>query len=115
MRDIELVEEFLATEEGSKLAQFFEWLNKEAKSQCWEVIIFMARRGYWLFLIVSSYYNLDWSGVKCYSDRYARKEYDKTLQGKRIVLVDDAIATGNTLFRMYFQLCTTKFCYNKTI
>ena len=101
------VERFFSNEEGKRIRLFFQVLVNSWNR--WDYVVFLCRRGYWLFLIACAYYNWDIDKKKILSDRYVMKDYnpDFAKEGVKFALVDDSMNTGYALFRVYKKIRKT--------
>lgn len=88
------------------LCEFFNSLLKLWEEENRTVIVFISRRAFCLFLLMSQKgYLAKWENVKVYSDRYVKKKLQFDFwENQRIILVDDSLITGRHMKKAYRML-----------
>lgn len=98
---------FANTRIGYGMQQALEGVLEKAQGH---ILIFMSRKGYWLYRMYKESLTLDvglCNNVTIYSDRYIYKEDipPEVLSDKEIYIFDDTVTTGVSLFKVYSILC----------
>lgn len=97
--------QFIESENGSKVRSFFEYIMNE-DTPC-DVIVFLTRKGYWLYRIYCWYYGIKIDHKIICSDRKIDKgdiQEIKKLSGKdnaTVYIVDDTLSSGVTANKIY--------------
>lgn len=97
-------EEFQNTELGKRIGQIFNQLLS-ASTDC--VIVFLSRKGYWLYRVFREFAGWNpeiFENVIIVSDRYIAKWKNEEWNHKKILIVDDTVTSGMTIFHVYAQL-----------
>lgn len=101
MVDYSIIETFFSSKEGKRYESYFNEIINGTN----DIVIFIARKGYWLYKLYSWYYNNDPNNKHIYSDRFVYKEDIRDLfLGQKIAIVDDTTSSGFTLYRVYREL-----------
>lgn len=105
MKNIDFME-FIRSERGMQVWNFFEYLINNQKE--WDVIIFLTRKGYWLYRMACWYLGIKFpEGKVVVSDRKIDKgdiQEIRNQAGKEdavVYIVDDTLSTGVTAYRIY--------------
>ena len=95
--------EFFKTRIGQAINETLKNILKSAKN-AGGVVIFLSRKGYWLYRIYRLY--AEWDDELCrdviiVSDRYIVKWYESDWNGRRIYIIDDSITTGFSMLNAF--------------
>lgn len=91
---------------GQKICELLKYILLEAKAKG-GVVIFLSRKGYWLYQVCRRYGNWDKElvdGVTVVSDRYVSKWFNPEWVGKPFYIVDDTVTTGLTMYQIFGQV-----------
>lgn len=105
-RDIFL--KFYHTPYGKRMDLILQDILKKAKGG---IVIFLSRKGYWLYRTFRKYAGWDasvWENVTVISDRYTAKWKNMEWDGKNFYVVDDTVTSGNSMYGVYRHIC---ICY----
>lgn len=97
----QVFDKFFQTPIGQQINDNLQQILRRAKGG---VVIFLSRKGYWLYQIYRRYAMWEQeicSNVTIISDRYISKWYQESWNGKPLFIVDDTITTGISMFNVF--------------
>lgn len=94
-------EKFSRTSLGRAIDDHLQRILRKAKGG---IVIFLSRKGYWLYRVYRRYAGWDESlckDVTIISDRYVKKWSEEDWNGKKFYIVDDTVTTGGSMFDIF--------------
>lgn len=97
----QIFDKFFQTPIGQQINDNLQKTLQRAKGG---VVIFLSRKGYWLYQIYRRYAGWKqkiYDDITIISDRYISKWYEESWNGKPLFIVDDTITTGISMFNVF--------------